>query len=93
MSLKWRRRLSIAALALLGTALGAAGGYWLGHFTLLRSANKGLSSYASDLVHHADEYAQELGNIRRAFTPSPYPYCSQQEIAAMQSMTFSISPV
>ena len=88
MSLKWRRRLSIAALALLGTALGAAGGYWLGRFTLLRSANNGLSSYASDLILHAEEYAQELGSIRRAFTPSPYPYCSSQEIAAMQSMTF-----
>ena len=88
MSLKWRRRLSIAALALLGTVLGATSGYWLGRVTLLRSANVGLSSYASDLIHHAEEYSRELGEIRSAFNPSPYPYCSQQEITAMQAMTF-----
>jgi sensor c-di-GMP phosphodiesterase-like protein len=88
MSLKWRRHLSIAALALLGTVLGAASGYWLGRMTLLRTANIGLSSYASDLMHHSEEYSQELSGIRKAFTPSPYPYCSRQEIAAMQAMTF-----
>jgi len=88
MSLRWRRRLSIAALALLGIVLGAASGFWLGRITLLRSANTGLSSYATDLIHHAEEYSRELGDIRKAFNPSPYPYCSPQEIAAMQSMTF-----
>jgi sensor c-di-GMP phosphodiesterase-like protein len=88
MSLKWRRRVSIAALALLGMVLGAASGYWLGRVTLLRTANTGLSSYASDLMHHSEEYSQELSSIRKAFSPSPYPYCSAQEIAAMQAMTF-----
>jgi sensor c-di-GMP phosphodiesterase-like protein len=88
MFLKWRRRLSIAALALLGTVLGAASGYWLGRVTLLRTANLGLSSYATDLMHHAEEYARELNSIRTAFDPSPYAYCSRQEIAAMQAMTF-----
>jgi sensor c-di-GMP phosphodiesterase-like protein len=82
------RRLSIAMLALFGALAGAASGYWLGHATLLRTANAGLSSYASDLITHSDEYAVELGNIRKAFNPSPYPFCSRQEIALMQTLTF-----
>ncbi|HEX4309589.1 MAG TPA: EAL domain-containing protein [Acidobacteriaceae bacterium] len=82
------RRLSIAMLALFGALAGAASGYWLGHVTLLRTANAGLSSYASDLIGHSDEYAVELGNIRKAFNPSPYPFCSRQEITLMQTLTF-----
>jgi sensor c-di-GMP phosphodiesterase-like protein len=88
MSLKSRRRLSIAALALLGVFLGSSSGYWIGRFTLLRTANGGLSSYASDLIHHAEEYSQELTSIRKAFNPSPFPYCSGQEIAVMRAMMF-----
>ena len=82
------RHLSIAMLALFGALAGAASGYWLGHATLLRTANAGLSSYSSDLIAHSDEYAAELGNIRKAFNPSPYPFCSQQEITLMQALTF-----
>jgi sensor c-di-GMP phosphodiesterase-like protein len=88
MPLKRRRRLSILALALLGTTLGAASGYWLGHATLLRGADTGLSDYAASLAGHAEEYARELNSIKKAFNPSPDPYCSQQEIIAMQAMTF-----
>jgi sensor c-di-GMP phosphodiesterase-like protein len=88
MPMKRRRRLSILALALLGTLLGAASGYWMGHATLLRSANDGLSSYAASLIEHSDEYTRELREIKRAFNPSPDPYCSQQEILRMQKMTF-----
>ena len=82
------RRLSIAMLALLGALAGAVSGYRLGHATLLRTANAGLSSYASDLIDHSDEYAVELGDIRKAFNPSPYPFCSRQEIALMQELTY-----
>src|ERR1700733_15096155 len=88
MPMKRRRRLSILALALLGTLLGAASGYWMGHAPLLRSANEGLTSYAASLVWHSDEYTSELRGIKSAFNPSPYPYCSQQEILRMQEMTF-----
>jgi sensor c-di-GMP phosphodiesterase-like protein len=88
MLIKRYRRMTIAALALLGTALGAAGGYWLGRATLLRSAKRGLSDYASELVRHADEYAGELYKIKKSFDPSPYPYCSPQELAEMQALTF-----
>src|SRR5271168_524293 len=83
-----RRRLSIATLTLMGALVGAASGYWLGHETLLRTAGASLANYASRLVSHSDEYSSELTDIQRAFHPSAYPYCSPQEIAEMQSMTF-----
>jgi sensor c-di-GMP phosphodiesterase-like protein len=82
------RRFSITILALLGTALGAASGYWLGRATLLRTARANLSNYATELIVHADEYADELNQIKLSFNPSPFPFCSRQEIAQMQAMTF-----
>ena len=88
MPIKQHRRLAIAALALLGTAWGATCGYWIGHATLLRTAENNLSNFASDLLNHADEYAGELRTIRDAFNPSPYPFCSHEEIAVMQALTF-----
>ena len=89
MPIKRHRRVAILALAFLGTALGAPSGYWLGRATLLHTADNSLSNYASDLVHHADEYAVELRTIRDALIRSRYSYCSREEIAAMQGMTFN----
>jgi sensor c-di-GMP phosphodiesterase-like protein len=88
MPIKRHRRLAIVALAFLGIALGAPSGYWIGRATLLRTARNSLSSFASDLLRHADEYAGELRDIRNAFNPSPYSFCSHEEIARMQEMTF-----
>jgi len=88
MPIKRHRRLSILALALLGTALGAPSGYWIGRATLLRTARNGLANYASELAGRADEYAAELHVIRNAFNPSPYPFCSHEEISTMQGLTF-----
>lgn len=88
MPLRRRRRLSITVLAVGGTILGAVSGYWLGYETLLGAAGANLANYAGDLVLHSDNYSNELKEIRQAFTPSPYEYCSPQEIAVMQAMTF-----
>jgi sensor c-di-GMP phosphodiesterase-like protein len=88
MPLQRHRRLWIAVLAFLGTVLGTTSGYWLGRATLLRSADSGLSDYAADLAHHADEYSNELNTIRHTFNPSKYEFCSHDEIVEMQKMTF-----
>ena len=88
MPIKRYRRLFIPALALLGTVLGAPSGYWIGRATLLRTAKSGLASYASELAGRADEYANELRAIRAAFNPSPYPFCSHEEISRMQALTY-----
>jgi sensor c-di-GMP phosphodiesterase-like protein len=83
-----RRRMGIFSLALLGAILGAAGGFWLGRDTQIRSAETELDTYASNLSYHADQYEEELNAVHNAFNPSPYPYCSRQEIAMMQALTF-----
>lgn len=83
-----RRRFSIVVLAIVGAILGAVSGYWLGYETLLRAAGANLANYAGDLVLHSDEYFHELDDIRQAFQSSPYGFCSPQEIAVMQAMTF-----
>lgn len=88
MPIKRHRRLAILALTLLGTALGAPSGYWIGRATLLRTARNGLANYASELAGRSDEYAAELSTIRKAFNPSPYPFCSHEEISTMQALTF-----
>jgi len=86
--MKQRRRLAIVALALLGTGLGVASGNLLGRATLLRTATSGLSAYADELIAHAQDYDREINTIRKAFNPSKYPFCSPQEIAEMQTMTY-----
>src|SRR5277367_4055330 len=88
MPLQRRRRLSFATPALLGALPGSASGYWLGRETLLRTAVASLANYASDLITHSDEYSNELNGIQQAFHPSAYSYCSPQEIAEMQAMSF-----
>jgi len=83
-----RRRFAILAVACLGAFLGAAGGFWVARDTQLRVARDSLSAYAANLYGHGKQYEAELKAVRNAFNPSPYPFCSPQEIALMQSMTF-----
>ena len=85
---KRHRRVLITLFALVGALVGSASGFWLGRFTLLRNARHGLTRYASDLIEHADAYGYELGVIRKTFDPSPYGFCSPEELARMQALTF-----
>jgi sensor c-di-GMP phosphodiesterase-like protein len=91
--IKRRRRLAITVLALAGATLGAVGGYWLGRVTQLQAAETGLSEYADDLVAHSEEYSRELDSIWKTFNPSKFPFCSAQEIAEMQSLSFRSTQV
>jgi sensor c-di-GMP phosphodiesterase-like protein len=78
----------LLSFALLGAAVGAGGGFWLGIDTQIHSAEVDLDNYATNLIRHADEYQQELVAVRNAFNPSPYPFCSAKEIGLMQALTF-----
>jgi sensor c-di-GMP phosphodiesterase-like protein len=88
MSLVKYRRLSIFVLALVSATLGAAGGDWLSHVSRLRAANLAISSYASDLANHANDYGAELRAIKMAFNPSGFPLCSPEEISKMRDLAF-----
>lgn len=76
------------AIATLGAVLGAVGGFWLGHVVVHKAALRVLADYGAEMVKHADEYGSEVSEIRRSFNPSPYAFCSAEEIAQMQALTF-----
>jgi sensor c-di-GMP phosphodiesterase-like protein len=78
----------IAALALLGTLLGSILGFWLGRAILLRSAKAGLAEYTDGLTHHADEVSAELRQVFNGFESSESPFCSDEELAVLRTMTF-----
>jgi sensor c-di-GMP phosphodiesterase-like protein len=86
-----RGHAGILTLSLLGTTLGGVAGFWLGRAILLRSAKIGLSEYARELDNHADAVIRELGGILHPINSSPFPYCSEQELASLQTETFQSS--
>lgn len=83
-----RRRLLIAAIALLGALAGFAGGVWLGHAILLRNASYRLTEYANDLSHYAYRYAAEVNSIWTAYDASGPDFCSKRQISDMRSSVF-----
>jgi sensor c-di-GMP phosphodiesterase-like protein len=83
-----RRHVGILTFSLLGAVLGGMAGFWLGRALLLRTAKAGLSAYAQQLTVHADELSRELGSILDRENRSQLPYCSDQELSALQSETF-----
>lgn len=93
MSLKRRRRLWITMLAFFGTALGTLSGYWLGRVTVVGSIDTGLYDYTHELSSRANDYAHEFDGIWKIFNPSRFPFCSQEEIAEMQAITFRLEQV
>src|SRR5579859_6896916 len=93
MSLKRRRRLWITVLAFFGTALGTLSGYRLGRATVVGSVDIGLHDYTHELTSRANDYAREFAGIWKIFNPSRFPFCSQEEIAEMQAITFRLEQV
>ena len=85
---KWlRAHASLLYMTLLGTLIGALAGLAIARAMLLRAATTNLSSYAKELLHNADELADEVNSI---FTQYPHDSveCSSQDLALLQLMTF-----
>ncbi len=83
-----QRHLGILMITLLGTILGIMAGFGLGRVMLLRAIRSGLSDYAQQLISHADGLSDELDDLFRHQDASQIPFCSDQEIAALQAETF-----
>jgi sensor c-di-GMP phosphodiesterase-like protein len=69
--------------------LGAIAGFWLGRAALLRTAKAGLADYGKALTVRADELSTELGLLFRRTNHSQFSYCSDQELASLQALTFA----
>ena len=86
-----RRRLGIFAHTLVGTVLGTITAFWLGRAILQRTATTVLNDYAQMLAEHAGQLSGELKTTFHQLNASVFPYCSDQQLAELQSLTFHSS--
>jgi sensor c-di-GMP phosphodiesterase-like protein len=89
MRMKRRRQLILTVLAVLGTFFGMACSLTLARILVQRAAVAGLADYANDLSTRSELYAAEVDWAWKSFqSTSSYPFCSPQEITAMQAAVF-----
>ena len=78
----------ILCLAVAGITLGCVVGFWVGRAALLRTARADLAEYGRTLIVHSDELSTELADVFHQANHSQYSYCSDQELASLQALTF-----
>lgn len=88
MQIKRHKRKVLALIVCLGTLLGAGCSLLVGRAIQTRAVIRGLSEYAYDLDNNSMRYALEIGAAWDTFHASPFPFCSPQELAAMQGTIF-----
>jgi len=85
---KWIRAHTVVCyITLLGSLLGTAIGFWLGHVMLLHAAKSNLSTYAQEVMRNADDIADEINSVFAQY-PHILAPCSNQDLAIMQVQTF-----
>jgi sensor c-di-GMP phosphodiesterase-like protein len=70
-------------------ATGILGGYLLGRSLVLRRAEMRLDQYASQILTEAANSTRESRSVLAKMNASPYPFCSDAEIAEFQQLIFS----
>lgn len=88
MQLRRLRLSGLPAILLISGTLGALAGYLFGHTILVRSAKAKLSSYAAELVKHADGYAGEIDEVFNAALATKFPACSDEDLMRMRGFAF-----
>jgi sensor c-di-GMP phosphodiesterase-like protein len=84
-----RGRVLIARVAIIVMAVsGVAAGYLLGCVLALQMAEYGLDQYARLMVVHEDASSVEARNLLGTLKGSPYPSCSDAEIAYFRELIF-----
>ena len=85
----WRRKgLGILCHMVVGCVVGAMFGFWIGRAFLLRTAETGLADYSRELIHHGDELSAEIDAAFWKMNAARFPFCSDQDIAALRAQTF-----
>ena len=84
-TLRQRIRLTMVA-TLLAAALGAGVGYLLGGAMSLHSAEGELEAYANRILARGDDSSSESRVLLTTLNSSPYPYCSDAEIAYFRDL-------
>jgi sensor c-di-GMP phosphodiesterase-like protein len=86
-SIKKRAMVTLAATAL-SALCGAAGGYMLGGVLALRQAEHQLKQDSERLISEQTAFLKETRIVLTKMNESPYPYCSEAEIAYFRKMIF-----
>jgi len=86
---KIRRRILIPLIATMVAALiGTAGGYLLGCGLALRQAKHRLLQGTDRLIAEQNAFLKESEATLKQMNESPYPYCSNEEMAYFRKMLF-----
>jgi sensor c-di-GMP phosphodiesterase-like protein len=85
----FRQRIWIALIATsLGTAVGAVAGYMLGRTITLKQAEARLEQFATRVIDEGQNSTVESRKVLAAMNASPYPICSDAEIAYFRKLVF-----
>jgi sensor c-di-GMP phosphodiesterase-like protein len=69
-------------------ALGTLGGYLLGRAIVMKQAESKLDQYANRILNEASTSSAESRTVLARMNTSPYPLCSDEEIAFFRKMIF-----
>jgi sensor c-di-GMP phosphodiesterase-like protein len=76
------------AATVVGTVSGAIGGYLLGRATVLGQTNTRLVQYANRILDEGNTATAESRKILREMNASPFPFCSEEEVAYFRKLIF-----
>jgi sensor c-di-GMP phosphodiesterase-like protein len=76
------------AKVLATTLLCTAAGLGIGAAVAYRATQMKVSRYALHLVDYADDYTREIGATLDQVNASPYPFCSDEDIARLRKIVF-----
>jgi len=86
-TLKQRVMMTLAATAI-AAAVGSAAGYLIGRASALKVAEARLTRDATYFVMQGDDFSDESRTLLATLNASPYPFCSDEEIAYFRKLIF-----
>ncbi len=86
-TVKQRVLITVAATAI-AAAMGAGAGYLMGRALVLRMAETKLARDATQAVAQGNAFSGESRAVLAALNASPYPFCSEAEIAYFRKLVF-----
>jgi sensor c-di-GMP phosphodiesterase-like protein len=87
-TLKQRILITLTA-TLMAAACGVMAGYLLGRAITIRLSESKLQQSAARTISEADASSLESRNLLATMNASPYPYCSEAEIAYFRNLIFA----
>jgi sensor c-di-GMP phosphodiesterase-like protein len=83
-----QRKLITVIATTIAAAMGLSGGYLIGRALTLRMAEDKLAQDASRAAAHEEAFGEEARAVLAALNTSPYPYCSDAELAYFRKLVF-----